>query len=328
MHLTLKKIKLSKIINFLNLKTSLKKDFIIKNVSNIDNSLKNDITLCSGTKYLELLKKTKASACIIKKNYLPHVPKNCIPIISENPQIDFIKVSNLFYSDFLIDKIGKNYLSRSKIKKKFKKIYFGENFICEKDVRIGKNVNIGHNVVIKENCIIGDNVNIGSNVIISNSIIKNNVNICDGTIIGKKGFGFKFFNNELLRIPHIGKVIINENAEIGSNCNIDRGSISNTSIGKFSFLDNQVHVAHNVKIGNYCILAAQVGIAGSTKIGNNVTIGGQSGISGHLKIGNNVKIAGKSGVIRDLEDNKVVMGYPSEDIKEFVKKNKNVIKKK
>ena len=321
MHLTLKKIKLSKIINFLNLKTSLKKDFIIKNVSNIDNSLKNDITLCSSTKYLELLKKTKASACIIKKNYLPHVPKNCIPLISENPQIDFIKVSNLFYSDFLIDKIGKNYLSRSKIKKKFKKIYFGENFICEKNVRIGKNVNIGHNVVIKENCIIGDNVNIGSNVIISNSIIKNNVNICDGTIIGKKGFGFKLFNNKALRIPHIGKVIVNEGAEIGSNCNIDRGSMSDTIIGKYTFLDNQIQIAHNVKIGDYCMLASQVGISGSTIIGNHVSIGGQSGIAGHLKIGNNVKIGGKSGVVKNIDDNKTVMGYPAIEFRDFVRKN-------
>ena len=160
MYLPSKKIKLSKIINFLKLKINLKKDCVIKNVSNIDNALKNDITLCLSSKYVELLKKTKASACIISKNFLHYVPKNCFPIISANPQIDFIKVSNLFYSDYVIDKISNNYLSKSKIKKKFNKIFFGENFICEKNVRIGKNVNIGHNVVIKENCIIGDNVNI------------------------------------------------------------------------------------------------------------------------------------------------------------------------
>jgi len=192
MYLPSKKIKLSKIISFLKLKLNLKKDCLIKNVSNIDNSLKNDITLCMSSKYIDLLKKTKASACITSKNFLHYVPKNCFPIISGNPQIDFIKVSNLFYGDYVIDKISKNYLNKSKIKKKFKKFFFGENFVCEKNVRIGKNVNIGHNVLIKENCIIGDNVNIGCNVIISNSVIKNNVNICDGTVIGKKGFGFKF----------------------------------------------------------------------------------------------------------------------------------------
>ena len=124
MHLSSKKIKLSKIINFLNLKINLKKDCIIKNISNINNSLKNDITLCLNSKYLELLKKTKASACIINKNFLRYVPKNCFPIISENPHIDFIKVSNLFYSNYVIDKISKNYLTRSKIKKKILQNFF------------------------------------------------------------------------------------------------------------------------------------------------------------------------------------------------------------
>ncbi len=124
MYLPSKRIKLSKIINFLKLKINLKKDCVIKNVSNIDNALKNDITLCLSSKYLQLLKKTRASACIISKSFLHYVPKNCFPIISAHPQIDFIKVSNLFYSDYVIDKISKNYLTRSKIKKKILQNFF------------------------------------------------------------------------------------------------------------------------------------------------------------------------------------------------------------
>ena len=321
MSLNLKKIKLSDILKILNLKLKLKENPLIKNVSNIDSATKGDITLCLNSKYLTFLDKTKASACIINKNFLKRIPKNCIPLVSENPHIDFIKFSNLFYGDFVVDKISKTYLKSNQIKSKFKKIFFGNNFICENGVKIGKNVNIGHNVTIKENCIIHDNVNIGSNVVISNSIIHKNVNICDGSIIGKKGFGFKFFKGELLRIPHIGKVIIHEGAEIGSNCNIDRGSVSDTIIGKYTFLDNQIQIAHNVKIGNYCMLASQVGISGSTVIGNYVSIGGQAGISGHLKIGNNVKIGGKTGVIKNIDDNKTVMGYPAMEFREFIKKN-------
>jgi len=321
MSLNLKKIKLSDILKILNLKLKLKENPLIKNVSNIDSAMKGDITLCLNSKYLTFLDKTKASACIINKNFLKRIPKNCIPLVSENPHIDFIKVSNLFYGDFVVDKISKTYLKSNQIKSKFKKIFFGNNFICENGVKIGKNVNIGHNVTIKENCIIHDNVNIGSNVVISNSIIHKNVNICDGSIIGKKGFGFKFFKGELLRIPHIGKVIIHEGAEIGSNCNIDRGSVSDTIIGKYTFLDNQIQIAHNVKIGNYCMLASQVGISGSTVIGNYVSIGGQAGISGHLKIGNNVKIGGKTGVIKNIDDNKTVMGYPAMEFRDFIKKN-------
>ena len=104
--------------------------------------------------------------------------------------------------------------------------------------------------------------------------------------------------------------------EIGSGCTIDRGSIDDTLLEQY-YLDNQVHIAHNVKIGSNCMIAGQVGFAGSSHIGDNVSIGGQAGISGHLKIGNNVKIGGGSGVVKDIEDNQVVMGYPAVPLKDF-----------
>ena len=117
-------------------------------------------------------------------------------------------------------------------------------------------------------------------------------------------------------------MIIGENSEIGCGSTIDRGSMSNTVIGKNTFLDNQIHIAHNVKIGENSIIAGQVGIAGSSILGNNVRIGGQAGISGHLTIGNNVEIAGGSGVIKDISDNSKVMGYPAKNIRDFLKDNK------
>jgi UDP-3-O-[3-hydroxymyristoyl] glucosamine N-acyltransferase len=123
-----------------------------------------------------------------------------------------------------------------------------------------------------------------------------------------------------IKFPHIGCVLINNDVEIASGCTIDRGSLDNTLIGKNSYLDNQVHVAHNVKIGSNCMIAGQVGFAGSSKIGNNVSIGGQAGISGHLEIGDNVKIGGGSGVVKDIEDNQTVMGYPAVPLRIFLKK--------
>ena len=115
---------------------------------------------------------------------------------------------------------------------------------------------------------------------------------------------------------------MNDHSEIGCGSIVDRGSLSNTVIGKNTFLDNQIHVAHNVKIGDNCIIAGQVGFAGSTTIGNNVMIGGQAGISGHLKIGDNVQIGGGSGVIKSIPSNSKVMGYPAKDLKNFIKNNK------
>ena len=130
--------------------------------------------------------------------------------------------------------------------------------------------------------------------------------------------------NQNVRTPHVGKVILEEGVEIGSNSTVDRGSFSNTVIGKNTFLDNQVHVAHNVQIGKNCMIAGQVGFAGSTTIGDNVVIGGQAGISGHLTIGSNVKIGGGSGVINNIPNNQQVMGYPAVPLKQFIKQRKKL----
>jgi len=319
-----KKTYLYEILNKCNITfdKNITKNLIIENVGDLLSSKEKFITLFNNIKYLDMLKSTKASTVILPINLLKFLPKKINYLLSDNSQIDFIKILNFFYSDSYYSKISYKNLSISEISKKYKKISFGSNFYLESNVKIGNNVFIGNNVIIKENCNIGNNVIIGSNVVIENSVIKDNVHICDGSIIGKKGFGFKFIKNKCLRIPHIGKVIIEKGCEIGANSVIDRGSISNTVIGEYTFIDNLVQIAHNVVIGKKCILASQVGIAGSTKIGNNVVIGGQAGISGHLTIGNNVKIGGKSGVVKNISDNEIVMGYPAKSFREFIKNNK------
>ena len=159
-------------------------------------------------------------------------------------------------------------------------------------------------------------------IIDSNAKLDKSVQVGPYCVIGKKGFGFFPDKNSNFRYPQIGVVIIEDNAEIGCGSTIDRGSLSNTIIGKNTYLDNQIHIAHNVKIGENCIIAGQVGFAGSSTLGNNVMIGGQAGISGHLKIGNNVQIGGGSGVIKDIPDNTKVMGYPAKNLKNFIRDNK------
>ncbi len=291
----------------------------INNILDLDKGSKNDISFFNSLKYIDLLSKSKIRYVLTSKKYFKIVKKYSKPIIVKNVLKSVALVTKLFYPNSLNDAV--DFSLKAPVEKNFKKIKFGINTLIGKNVKIGKNSIIGHNTIIESNVIIGLNCVIGNNVLIKNSIIGNNVRILDGTIIGKKGFGFFPDKNKNFRYPHVGMVIINDNVEIGSNNNIDRGSISDTVVGKNTFIDNQVHIAHNVKIGENCIITGQVGFAGSSTIGSNVSIGGQAGISGHLKIGNNVQIGGGSGVIKNIPDNSKVMGYPAKDIRKFLKDN-------
>jgi UDP-3-O-[3-hydroxymyristoyl] glucosamine N-acyltransferase len=290
-------------------------------VNNVQDAKVGDITFFNDLKYENDIKITKASACIVNKNLVKFLNKNTIPVISQNPLLDFYKVVSVFYPDSSTDK-EKIITSNNKNQFSKKNILIGENTLIDKTVKIGKETEIGNNVIIKHGVHIGKNCKIGSNVIIENALMGDNIIIKSGTLIGQTGFGFNFEKKKRIKFPHIGRVIIENDVLRGSFCTIDRGSLTDTVIGEFTSIDNQVQIAHNVKIGNFCMIAAQSGIAGSTVIGNNVQIGGQTGISGHLSIGNNVKIGGKSGVISDISDNQTVMGYPAKSIREFLTNKK------
>jgi UDP-3-O-[3-hydroxymyristoyl] glucosamine N-acyltransferase len=293
----------------------------INDIKDLFTSENNDITFFHSKKYKDFAKNTKASFCITTESLKNELPKNCKPFIVKNVLVSTSKVTSKFYPSSINDDF--DYTAKDIIDTKFKdKVKFGRNVLVGDNVTIGSNCLIGHNTIIEQNVSIGDSCSIGSNVIIRNTLINNNVSVLDNCVIGKHGFGFFPINEKNLRYPHIGIVIIGENSEIGCGCTIDRGSMSNTVIGKNTFLDNQIHIAHNVKIGENSIIAGQVGIAGSSILGNNVRIGGQAGISGHLTIGNNVEIAGGSGVIKDISDNSKVMGYPAKNIRDFLKDNK------
>ena len=294
-----------------------KKNVKINNIKTLIKSKKFDLTFFDSIKYKSDALTTKASFCITTKKLEKFLPKGVERIIVKNVLFELAKVLKKMYLNADVDYPDLSLKLSSK--NKYKSVKFGNNVLIGKNVKIGKNTIVGANSIIEHDVVLGSNCVIGSHVILKNSILGNNVVIQDDCKIGLKGFGFIPLKEKNFKFPHIGRVIINDNVEIASGCTIDRGSVDDTVIGKNSYLDNQVHIAHNVKIGSNCMIAGQVGFAGSSKIGNNVSIGGQAGISGHLTIGNNVKIGGGSGVVKDIEDNQVVMGYPAVPFKEFIK---------
>ena len=312
-----KNIKISKIYKHIQKDN----DFLINEVKPLHEAGKSDLTFFDNIRYKSAALKTKAKACITTNKLAKFLPKSILKIIVKNVLFDLANTINIIYPK--ADKDYPDLSLKSPIKHKYKSVKFGKNVLIGKNVKIGKDSIIGSNSIIEHNVIVGKNCIIGSNLIIKNSIIGDRVILQDGSKIGQKGFGFIPQKVRNIKFPHIGRVIIGDDVEIAAGCTIDRGSVDDTVIGKNTYLDNQIHIAHNVKIGSNCMIAGQVGFAGSAKVGNNVSIGGQAGVSGHLKIGNNVKIGGGSGVIKDIEDNQIVMGYPAISLKDFIKKNKN-----
>ena len=314
--------KISELLKSINLEDNkIQTDTEISDIKDLNSSDRNQITFYHSKKYKDAANKTKASFCVTYNSLINDLPKTCTPLIVKNVLVSTSQITAKFYPSSILDEFDNTVklIDDTKYKNKVK---FGKNVLIGENVSFGENCSIGHNTIIEKNVKIGSNCSVGSNVIIRNSLINNNIKILDNCVIGKHGFGFFPVKDNNIRYPHIGLVIIEDNCEIGCGSTIDRGSMSNTIIGENTYLDNQIHIAHNVKIGKNSIIAGQVGIAGSSILGENVKIGGQAGISGHLKIGNNVEIGGGSGVIKNIPDNSKVMGYPAKNFRDFLKENR------
>jgi UDP-3-O-[3-hydroxymyristoyl] glucosamine N-acyltransferase len=191
--------------------------------------------------------------------------------------------------------------------------------VIEAGVRLGARCQIGHNTVIAAGVELGEDCRVGANVTLSHCLIGARVVLHPGVRIGQPGFGFAPDPGGPVKIPQLGRVIVGDDADIGANTTIDRGSGHDTVIGPRTMIDNLVQIAHNVVLGRGCVLAAQVGIAGSTRLGDFVMAGGQSGVAGHLEIGSGARIAAQAGVIRDVAPGQTVCGMPALPIGLFMK---------
>ncbi len=296
---------LSAIASKLNLEFLGDPNFKIEDIATLDLALPNEISFFHKNKYKDQLYYTKAGVIILKKAESKNINNKKKIIFSNDPYLSMAEIASIFYPDCEYPNFS---FPKSKQNSSFENCYIHEDSQIGDNCVMGSFVKIGPGVKIGSNCVIGDNVNIYY------SIISNNVKIYNGVRLGCEGFGFISGKNFFKKIPQLGRVIVEDNVEIGCNSTVDRGSIGDTIISKNVMIDNLVHVAHNVKIGQNTIIAAMTGISGSCEIGDNCMIGGQVGISGHLKIGNNVKIAAKSGVMKNIPDNVSVGGYPAVNI--------------
>lgn len=287
-------------------------DIDIKGLSGIETAKDGDLTFAMDDDKLASAEKTGAS-CILTNTLARKSTKSLIRV--RDPKLSFLIAYNTFREPELRKVFTHPSSSVSASARMGKGAWIGSHVAIEDDVRIGDHVIIESNSVIKKNCEIGSFCHIYPNVTLyENTRLGKNVVLHAGAVIGSDGFGYVKDNGKIYKFPQLGRVIIEDDVEIGANTTIDRGSLNDTIIGAGSKIDNLCQIAHNVKIGRNVLMAAQCGISGSTILGDNVTMAGQCGIVDNVTIGSNVIIAAKSAVIGNIADGLVIWGIPARHI--------------
>lgn len=297
-------MRLSSILQALAVRLPLENDLEITQLNALKEATTTQMTYVTTPKYLEALQTTNAAAVLVTKDLAGSVGPRSLPIIVDDPELSMAKISRLFRKEFEIPKPGTGNIDPSAVI--FPNTSMGTNVSIGKQSRIlpgvylGDNVVIGDDTILHPNCVIYHDCRIGSRCIIHAN-----------TVIGSDGFGYAHTAaGEHVKIEQMGKVIIEDDVEIGSNTSIDRATFNATVIGKGSKIDNLVQISHNVVIGEHCIIVGQTGIAGSTTLGRNVVMAAQSGATGHIKIADFSTIAARGGVTKNTDHGKAYAGFP------------------
>lgn len=287
-------------------------DVDITGLSGTETAKMGDLTFAIDEDRLAIAEKSSAS-CVLTNRSVRKSTKTLIRV--NNPKLSFIIIYNTFNTPKDRESFLHPMATVSSSAAIGRNVWIGPNVSIEEGVKIGDHVIIESNSVIKKNCEIDSFCRIYPNVTLyENTRLQKNVILHSGVVVGSDGFGYMKNKDKIYKFPQLGRVIIENDVEIGANTTIDRGSLSDTVIGAGTKIDNLCQIAHNVKIGKNGLIAAQVGISGSTIIGDNVTMGGQAGIVDNATIGNNVTIGAGSAVIGNLKDGEVVWGIPARPI--------------
>ncbi|MET0639184.1 MAG: UDP-3-O-(3-hydroxymyristoyl)glucosamine N-acyltransferase [Hyphomicrobium sp.] len=275
------------------------------------------VSFIDNKKYLPQLEKTEAGACLVIPAVASRVPAGTIGLVTSAPYHGFAHALALFYPSAMQPMVSTPGAPPVDPTTKIE-----QGVLIEPGVVIGREAQIGSGTRIAAGAVIGARVTIGRNCFIgplatvTHALVGDRVIIHSGTRIGQDGFGFAMGRGGHLKVPQIGRVIIQDDVEIGANTTIDRGALKDTIIGEGSKIDNLVQIGHNVIIGRHCVIVSMCGISGSTELGDFVVMGGQSGTVGHIKIGNGAQVGGASHPTHDVPPGARYFGTPAKPLRE------------
>ncbi|WP_412048806.1 UDP-3-O-(3-hydroxymyristoyl)glucosamine N-acyltransferase [Hoeflea sp. Naph1] len=285
----------------------------------------NEITFVTSRKSLPQLRESRAGAVFVPPRFVNEVPVGVAALIAAAPQTAFALAGAALVPAAMTPSRLSRELDVAPGAIIDPSARLEDDVVVEAGAIIGAGVEIGRGsiiaagVAIGPECRIGRDCHIAHGVTVQHTLIGNNVIIHPGARIGQDGFGYAPGPRGLVKLPQIGRVILQDHVEIGANTTIDRGALDDTVIGEGTKIDNQVQIGHNVRIGRHCVLVAKVAVAGSTTIGNGVMIGGAAGIAGHLTIGDGAQLAAMSGVASDVPAGARWGGQPARPMRGFLR---------
>ncbi|CAA9340297.1 MAG: UDP-3-O-[3-hydroxymyristoyl] glucosamine N-acyltransferase [uncultured Microvirga sp.] len=289
----------------------------------LDSAGPADLAYMDNARYVADLETTRAGACLVSRRFAPRVPSATVSLLSAQPYDVFAQVLARLYPDAL--RPGSVFAATGvspgcsvhPTARLEQGVTVDPGAVVGPHAEIGSGTVVGAQAVIGPHTRIGRDCSIGAHSTVLNAFIGNRVILHGGARVGQDGFGFAMGPRGHRKVPQVGRVIIQDDVEIGANTTIDRGASRDTMIGEGTKIDNLVQIGHNVVIGRHCVIVAQVGISGSTTLGDFVVLGGQVGTVGHVRIGDGAQIAGSSNVKDDVPPGARWGGTPAKPVRDW-----------
>lgn len=289
----------------------------LEGVAPLDRATARDLSFLSNPKYKDAARRSPAGALLVAGS---EGLEGRTLLLHPNPYVALARAVALFYPP-------KSYVPgvhptavvgpETQI---HPEAHIGPRVVIGRGCAIGKGAVLEAGVVLGDRCHVGEGCHLYPNVVLYDSTeLGARVTLHAGCVLGSDGFGYAQEGGRHIKIPQVGRVVVEDDVEIGANTTVDRGALEETRVGAGTKIDNLVQVAHNVRIGPGCILVAQSGISGSTTLGAGVVIAGQSGAVGHIHLGDGAKVGAKTAVTKDVPPRGFVTGHPAQDHHQWLK---------